>query len=199
MKSITIFNFKGGQGKTSIALNLALSLDMNIITNDKYTWLDIVLPRKYFVVVPPGKDFPQLDDSYKIIYDLGGWLDSRTTDIIVKTDLIIIPMIDSYMNNTASLNTIDEVIKINKNIIVIANCAVKSNFDHLQEIINMVFPENNIKIFPLNKSTAFDKIIFYKKTIKEIAKEHKILAKPYSKIVGQFDNIIKYIKKEIKL
>jgi hypothetical protein len=49
---ITVYNFKGGQGKSKIALNLAITLGYGIITNDEVSSHDLVLPEERIFKVP---------------------------------------------------------------------------------------------------------------------------------------------------
>lgn len=74
---ITVYNFKGGTGKTSIALNLALTMQYAIISNDTYSPLEKVLDPKKFIKLEAGKDLPNLPEKYFIIFDLGGHIDPR--------------------------------------------------------------------------------------------------------------------------
>ena len=39
-----IYNFKGGEGKSKIAQNLALTMNYSIITNDVFTPIENILP-----------------------------------------------------------------------------------------------------------------------------------------------------------
>ena len=54
---IVIFNIKGGQGKTSLAVNLALTLNAGVITNDVYSPIEKVLPEKQFMKIALNSDF----------------------------------------------------------------------------------------------------------------------------------------------
>ena len=63
---IVMFNLKGGQGKSSIALNLALTMDMNIISNDIITQIEDVLPPDNFLKIGKTeneKDFGNKKDN----------------------------------------------------------------------------------------------------------------------------------------
>ena len=54
---IMIYNIKGGQGKTDIALNLALTMDFNLITNEPLSPLDMVLGEDNFLKLGQNDDF----------------------------------------------------------------------------------------------------------------------------------------------
>ena len=80
---ITVYNFKGGQGKSKIALNLALTMNYGIITNDFVSSHDLILPEDKIFKVKKDEAIPcnfKSDDD--IIYDLGGFIDDRVRNSI---------------------------------------------------------------------------------------------------------------------
>ena len=191
---IVFFNLKGGQGKTSLAVNLALRLDMNIITNDLFTPYDKVLPEKYFIKIERNQDFPDFDEDLDIIYDLGGWIDERTSKIIKEADLIIIPMINKTINNEVSINSINAVLKHNKNILLIANCIEKpSDYKDISNLVNHFFSSENLPLLEIKKTTALDKMFERGMSIEKIVNEDKTLAFPYRKFIDQFDKIVTFV------
>lgn len=195
---IVMFNLKGGQGKSSIALNLALTLQTNVISNDVITQIEDVLPEDNFLKIGANDDFPDIEEELDIIYDLGGWIDNRIIKILRSANLIIIPMINSIMNNKTSLNSIEQVKKFNNNILIIANKTKKGDFDIVKQLIQTYFPNANYPVLELKETTAFEKILEKEKPIQEIIAQDKLLRFSYSKVAEQFTEIIQYIQNNIQ-
>ena len=195
---IVMFNLKGGQGKSSIALNLALTLKTNVISNDIITQLEDVLPEDNFLNIGKDDNFPDIEEKIDIIYDLGGWIDDRIIKVLETADLIIIPMINGIMNNKTSLNSIQQVKEYNNNILIVANKTKKNDFDIINELVKTYFPKDNYPILELKETTAFEKILEKEQSIQSIISNDKLLRFSYSKVVEQFEEIINFIKNNIK-
>jgi cellulose biosynthesis protein BcsQ len=191
---IVVFNLKGGQGKSSIALNLALSLNFDVISNDKITKLEKILPEDNFMKIDKDQEFPDIIENLNIVYDLGGWIDERAIKPIKESDLIIIPMINTEMNNEVSVNSINQVKQYNKNIALIVNKSKKGDYEFMRdEVIKICFPNDNFPIFELMDTTAFEQMLKRKMAIKDIVNIDPLLKYNYRKINGQFNEIINFI------
>jgi MinD superfamily P-loop ATPase len=191
---ITIFNLKGGQGKSSIALNLALSLSFDVISNDKITKLEKILPEDNFMKIEKDQDFPDIIENLNIVYDLGGWIDERVVKPIKESDLVIVPMINTEMNNEVSINSINQVKQYNENIMLIVNKSKKGDFEFMRDgMIKTYFPDDNFPIFEIMDTTAFEQMIKRKMAIKDIVDIDPLLKYNYRKVNGQFNEIINFI------
>jgi cellulose biosynthesis protein BcsQ len=187
---LVITNFKGGVGKTSIAIALASLLELPIVTNDSWSPLQDLMPEGTFKKIEAEKDIPLLDNT---IYDLGGYADNRALPVIKEADYVIVPIINTYLNNKGSVNTISNILPYNKNIIVIVNQATDKDFEFVKLNLNSIFNSIKIKTFLLKKTTAFDKMFLTEKTIEAIIESDKTLARPYKIVATQLKEIADYI------
>lgn len=191
---IAVFNLKGGQGKSSIALNLALSLKFDVISNDKITKLEKILPEDNFMKIEKDQDFPDIIENLNVIYDLGGWIDNRAIKPIKEADLVIIPMINTEMNNEVSINSINQVKQCNDNIMLIVNRSKKNDFEYMKnDVIKTYFPNDDFPIFEIMDTTAFEQMLKRKMPIQEIVEVEPLLKYNYRKVNKQFNEIINFI------
>ncbi|MDR0423056.1 MAG: hypothetical protein LBH46_00520 [Rickettsiales bacterium] len=192
---IVIFNLKGGQGKTSIAVNLALTLNAGIITNDVYSPLESVLSQNQFIRIEKDEEFPDIDESNSInIYDLGGWIDERAIGLFKEADLIIVPMINSFLDNQTTINTLEEVKKYNDRVIIVVNRTTKNDFAEAKSLMENFYKKDEFVFFEIKQTTAFKKIFEKTKSINSIMEEDKLLAYSYRELQQQFQQIVDFIK-----
>ena len=113
-----IYNFKGGEGKTKIATNLALTMKHSIVTNDVYSPIDKIFPQEKVLKLYPKDEMPDFDANDDIVFDLGGYADARVISVLKKAKYIIIPITNEEDNIEVAIGAIDEIGKHNKNIIM---------------------------------------------------------------------------------
>lgn len=115
---LVVYNFKGGEGKSRIAQNLALTMDYSIITNDVFSPIEKILKNHQFLKIWPDQEFPDVNVDDDIIFDSGGYPDGRVVQILKKSRFIIVPITNEIDNIQVGINTIDTIEKYNKNIIM---------------------------------------------------------------------------------
>ena len=187
---ITVYNFKGGVGKTSIALNIALSLDMGIITNDIYSPIENILPEKQFIKLEKDMPIPDIPEGMNIIFDLGGYVDQRAIEAIKQSDKVLIPVTNDLINLQVTINAIDEIREFNENLLIIANRTVKDDFSDISQGIKQFY---DFPVLELKQSRVFSNLFQEKKSIRDIVKQGGLKAYSYRIINEQFDELLKAI------
>lgn len=188
--NIGMFSLKGGVGKTSIGLNLAITLGYAMITNDVHVPLEDILPEGDFLKINPGEKFPDGFDHVDIVYDFGGYIDLRTIDVIKRLDVVIVPIQVPHISLQVGINSINELQAYNKRIVVIANGTHNGDFKTIETEVRKFF---NVPVFELKSSKFFDNIFREKRSLREVVAGGGLKRYNYQKLCDQFDIIIEHL------
>lgn len=191
---ITIYNFKGGVGKTVIALNLALTMGYSIVTNDIYSPIETVLPENRILKIGHDEDIPVFPDGYDIIFDLGGHIEKRSISAIKQSQWILVPVNNDFINLQVTIDAITEIQTINRSIIVLANRTSKTDFEHITAAINQFF---TFPVFEIKNSKSLPNIFTEKKSIADMVKAGGLKRYHYEIVAHQFDLVIRYLKERV--
>lgn len=188
---ITIWNLKGGQGKTVLSLSLAMEYGFYVVTNDVHSPIDEVLGEDRAFRVGTGESFPDVPDDLNLIYDLGGYADSRVIESLEKSDVIIVPIIyESPLEMQVTINAISEIEEINNNIIIVANKCQRGDFERTQSVIAQFF---DYPILEIKKSTGFSKSIELKKSLSNLISSNPLFAYHYKKPLNQISQLMNLV------
>jgi len=191
---ITIFNFKGGQGKTTISLALALSYGFFVITNDEYSPIDKILSKGQAKHLSQNEKLPNVPDNIPIIYDFSSCLDERLIEALGLSEWVIVPVYySSPLDIQVTIKSIREIEQYNKNILIIINKSKKGDFEKAGKVLSDFF---NYPILELKESTAFIKMITKKSSIQDLIKENKLLESSYKKPLDQLQAIQEFINQD---
>ncbi len=166
MINILFYNRKGGQGKTTHAIGLALYIKAFYITNDYdnstaevYSKL---FPAKKFVELMPDSELTYNDD-YNNVFDFGGFSDQRVITVAKFVDKVVIPIsYQSAADLLPSIKTIEEMEKHNKNLILLINNTDKDYVPELREALQNIF---DYPVFVIPRSRYISRLADEGKTV----------------------------------
>lgn len=183
-------NFKGGQGKTSIALNLAYTLNYGIVANEPYTVLKNHMDENHLLITI-GEIPKEVDD---VIYDFGGGITPHMAAAIKRSNVVIIPFIVEQANVEVTIEAINSVLALNKNIILVPNKIKEDDKDYAAMLDTLKeFKFDKLPLVPLRSSTALQNIFVEHRTIAEMQREGGLHGFNYRKISEDFNNLINTI------
>lgn len=188
---LTFWSVKGGVGKTTLALNFSFHFDCGIITNERYTMLDKVLSKESFLKLKENQDVPSIPKEHSVIFDMGGFLDTRVKQAIKQSDYVIIPTTSDKLDLQGMISTIGEVKNINNNIIIVVNKSERQeDFLATQSLVKEV---GDYPVFEIKKSRALKNIIDEKRSIIQTQERGGLIGYTLKSLSKQFIDLTNYI------
>jgi hypothetical protein len=187
MKTL-FFTKKGGHGKTTHAIGYALYSDSILYTND----CDNGTLKIYGDMFKNCKLRPfgigeeiEVDEKDNLVFDMGGFEDNRILQIASFVDVCVVPVFyQSRADFEPFINTILELEKYNKNIVILINNTEK---DYIGELESLLKEKFSYKIFVVSRS----------KYIRRLADENKTIFDLY-KLGGLDKYMVRNLIKEIE-
>ena len=186
MKTITFLNKKGGVGKTSFAFNVAKDLDYFLISNDD-SIIESLYPEKAKIM-----EKIKYISNANIVYDLGGFIDKNSIDILKHSDIVFVPTLLDVNSIKRTINTINEIREFCNEIVILINNFVTKDLDKYSGAINILEKENLDIIF-IPKSEAIPNSLYTGKTITEQVNSNKLIARSFKRIFESYNKILEKI------
>ena len=140
-----------------------LTNDFENGTSDVYG--SVLLPGQ-IVTIAPGEEIKVPDDEH-IVFDFGGWVESRVLQAAEMADVCVVPI---YYQSTADLmpavKTILTLEKHNDNIVILINNTAPADAKELQSVLSERFPK--YRIFTINHSRYIARLADEGKTVFEM-------------------------------
>lgn len=162
--SFVVYSIKGGVGKTTLSVQITQMLDYTYVTNDSHSSAHNLMPEEkgFLVSIEEYEEIP-FDDN--VVYDFGGFKDTRINDIIKQAKKILILTLTSIVDVQATMATLKDVIEINKNIVIIVNRAKNNNKaielkEYLDDEIKKLDSNINIPIIFVRESSVLEDSLF---------------------------------------
>lgn len=188
-------------------MNIVFDRGYCVGTNEPYHIYDRLLPDSQFIGLDLSEAFPKIPDDIDIVFDLA-WSISKTSlsisSAIIQSDIVIVPIYNELKSINAWVNTIAEVLQLNKNVIVVATKLQKRKNDMFTDWAESIDAKNIkaavhekignfIPVLPLKFSTVFDLIFEEEKSIQQLMQVSGLAKYQYQEVANQFDNIYKLI------
>jgi hypothetical protein len=124
-----------------------------------------------------------------VVFDFGGYADPRIQFALEISDYVIIPTkVESQKERMALVQTIQEVLPFNENILIVANMVKGEGASEIAIIetdLKANFPDRTFPILPLKSSTAFKRLEKMKIPISAMGgKGDRLLAAAYRPVVN---------------
>lgn len=162
--SFVVYSIKGGVGKTTLSVQISQMLEHSYVTNDSHSSAHNLMPEEkgFLVSIEEYEEIPYDDN---VVYDFGGFKDTRINDIIKQANKIVIPTLTSIVDVQATMATLKDVIEINKNIILVVNRAKNNNKatelkEYLADEIKKLDSNINIPIIFVRESSVLEDSLF---------------------------------------
>lgn len=194
---IAVYNFKGGMGKSPIAVNLALMTGAGIVTNELYVTYEKALDAAQFIKVLPGAEIPKIPAAVPIIYDLGGYVDERVSHVLAECTHVVIPVSNEFQALQTTIYAVEEILKVTPRIVIVGTKLRGADFENIRHVLTGKLGDRiaGVPFFPLRHSTAFDHVMMRGLSLRDLVAEGGIQGHSFRNIAAEFDALANHLTK----
>jgi len=194
---IIIYNQKGGVGKSMLTTQIALHFDTTIFELDPYGVLSQTLEDDRVYKIALDEEVPEVSDG-DVVYDFGGFDDSRLDKIAQSADLIIIPFNPTINSLGTTLKSYYRVSKLNLPILFVVNSYMKEkDAEEAIEYIQETIENSDIEFFSIPNTRALQTSENEGKSIMDISSSSPLKKHTYKKINTIMQNLMSKIQEYI--
>ena len=162
--SFVVYSIKGGVGKTTLSVQISQMLEHTYVTNDSHSSAHNLMPEEKGFLVS-REEYEEIPYDDNVVYDFGGFKDTRINDIIKQANKIVIPTLTSIVDVQATMATLKDVLEINKNVILVVNRTKNNNKaielkEYLVDEIKKLDSNINIPIIFVRESSVLEDSLF---------------------------------------
>lgn len=189
---ITVMNFRGGVGKSSISAHFAYEIGKlaTVYTNDDFSTIDHLFD---IIQVKTPDELPADTSSGVHIFDLAGQISPIQKALAERSDVIVIPISIHPPQFITGLKTAAAILKTNNDAKIIFAMTMVKNEKHyltLKEILDKQMP--GCDVFPIIDSTAFDRMTKEGKSIRDLINDNRGFTKNYTGVFNQMQRLLKH-------
>lgn len=203
-KIITIFSQAGGVGKSTIAVNLKLTLNeagmspVTIVTNEQNHGLEDILNSKDYLVIPErGRELPKEVKNLQgvIIFDFAGKTDERIKEAVDMSDNVLVPTQGGSSNKIKQfIGSINDLSDFTDKLAVVVTAYDKNGKNRrLMDMANDILMR--YPTFLLKKSESYNLIWDKGRSVRSMWKDGGLSARNYEKPKEDFNQLIQFIFK----
>jgi len=204
-KVVSFFNFKGGQGKTTLAVNYCRFVRGAYLTNENSEQIrkalsDTIPDDRYFTMglkeqIATIFQKAEPKSNGRIIVDFGGYSDARMQKIISNSDAVIIPFAYEGSLDLALLKetvVTCETWRGNKNIIIVINKTEPEDAAEVRQHLETLYGSEH-KICEIRRSRFVRRFLLDGQSIDMIT-EKGALKKPLEALISQMTEFFTVIE-----
>ncbi|BAK74309.1 MAG: hypothetical protein AB7S49_06635 [Arcobacter sp.] len=196
--SYVVYSIKGGVGKTTLSVQISQMLEFTYVTNDSHSSAHNLMPEEKGFLVS-SEEYEEIPFDEKVVYDFGGFKDTRINEIIKQVKKVIIPTLTSIVDVQATLATLKDVIEINKNIILVVNRTKNNNKavelkEYLEDEIKKLYGNIKIPIIFVRESSILEDSLFDCEYVENKAGNNRFKRHIYRNAIEDMINLKKVLE-----